>query len=209
VAIFRRSKDKDSPASGGKATKRGKPAASTSSDDQITLRVPKGLLKVLGGLGLVALIAAGVWYFALRDTGPSEAELEAQRREEQRAAAQAKAAECESLLGGLLTSLEDLDSRLTGVGVNYQDYLQRVGDVSAAYGQVAIPQLPAECLTNVGIHAEGAMNAYIEAGDTWSDCVGDFGCDIDAIDPELQERWVKASGLVDNARNGLSEVGSP
>lgn len=192
-----------------KKSKASSPGSSQSkAGDGLTLSISKRTLQVAGAALLVVVAVAGIWYFAIRDTGPSEAELEAQEQEEAQAAVAAAVAQCQTQVGGLIASLRDLESRLNGVGVNYEEYSRRVGDVSAAYGQTPINQLSSDCLLNVGVHAEGAMNAYIDAGNTWSECFEDL-CDSDSIDPELQADWTKATSLIDKSESGYSAVGAP
>ena len=48
---------------------------------------------------------------------------------------------------------EDLDSRL-GVGLVFQDYTNRVSDVSVEYDQVRFGALPIDCINEVGVPLE-------------------------------------------------------
>jgi hypothetical protein len=130
-------------------------------------------------------------------------------KEEEAAAAEAEAAadECRRQTGGLQRALEELDSRL-GVGLAYDDYSTQVGDASVAYDRIPIGRLEQDCLLEVGVHLEDAMNAYIKADDTWGDCIVDFGCDVDSIDPELQMRWAEATREINKAKAGLAAIGS-
>jgi hypothetical protein len=158
--------------------------------------------RILLGIGIAATIAVagfGVWYFAIRDTGPSAAE-------EATARAAAAAAQCQQQVGALLSAEEDLDGRLSGSGMTEDDYISRVGDVSAAYREIPIKDLQAGCLTSVGIPTESAMNAYIDASNTWNDCVTDFSCNVDSIKPDLQSKWAKATVFVNQAKQGLTSL---
>jgi hypothetical protein len=161
----------------------------------------KKLIAVLAA-GLVTLALAAGGSQVIANTGPS-----AEEKADQEAAA--KAGECQAQLGGLIAAEADLDGRLGGVGVNYEEYGRRVGDISAAYNLVPFKQLEVECLTQVGIPAETAMNNYVNAGNTWNECFGDIYCDIDSIEPELQSAWAKASTNVDAATRGMAELGQP
>jgi hypothetical protein len=120
-------------------------------------------------------------------------------------AALADQAKCEELLGPLLETLEDLDARLN-VGLVFQDYTNRVGDVSVEYNQVRVGALPTDCVTDVGVHLENAMNAYIRADNRWNQCIGNFGCDIDSIESELQRQWREASQEIRMGRRGLRDL---
>ena len=158
------------------------------------------------------MVGAGVWYTAIRDTGPTDEEVAAQEAADERAAAQAaaaqEAADCQAQAGGLLTALNDLESRLNGLGLNYEQYLSTVGNVSAAYGAMSTGQMSPGCL-NVAVQAENAMNAFIDSGNTWSDCFDDINCDIDSIDSELQLDWAKATVHIEKAEMQLTELGTP
>src|SRR4051794_11805155 len=60
-----------------KASKPSKPKKSKSSVEPtrgVTLRIPSWFLRGLAALGVLAVVGFGVWYFAIRDTGPSAAE---------------------------------------------------------------------------------------------------------------------------------------
>jgi hypothetical protein len=177
--------------------------------DGVTLRIPRWLAIALAGIVGAAAIGAGAWFIFARDTGPSEEERAAQEREEEAAEAEAAAAQCEQQLTGLLTALEDLDSRLGGVGVDYEEYGQRVGDVSSAYDQTPIAELEAECLNQVGIHTEEAVNSYIEAGNVWNECFDDIDCTNESIESELQGHWAEATSSIEEANQGLTDIGGP
>jgi hypothetical protein len=177
-----------------------------SSTEGVTLRIPSWFLRALGGLAILALIGFGVWYFALRDTGPSEAEKRAEAARKQQALNAAARAQCQTQTEGLISAEEDLEGRLSGAGLTEADYLSRVGDVSAAYQQTPTKQMQLDCLTDVGVPAESAMNAYVSAANTWNNCISDFSCSQDSIDPELQAQWSKASSELSDAKSGLNRV---
>jgi hypothetical protein len=194
----------------------------------MTIRVPRIVLIALAALIVLGGAGAGAYFLFLSDDedcvsrtngesidcgeplAVSEEEYQAQQEEEARAraAAQQKANECEDQLGGFLTELEDLNSRLS-VGLAYAAYSRHVGDIQVAYDQVQFKELDFGCLTNVGVTAEKALRSYAQADDTWNNCLTDFGCDTDSIDPELQDRWSSASAGIDLARNGLQELAKP
>jgi hypothetical protein len=109
---------------------------------------------------------------------------------------------CLSELDGLLSALQELDSRL-GVGLSYSDYSERVGDVRVAYDQVNFGALELSCVTGAGSPLEDALNEHASAQNVWGDCIEDFDCDTDGIDPELQEHWSDASSAVSDAESWL------
>lgn len=212
----------------------GEESTPNSEDSSgLTIRIPKALLIAVA----VLLVAGGgvATYLALRstevcvssDSGAeadcdedgtvSQAEYDQQQAEEAqaeadlaeaKAKAQAAADRCEGQLSDLLTEVRELDSRLA-VGLPYADYSRQVGSIRVAYDQVPFPQLSLDCSGDVGIALEDALNSYVKAGNVWGDCIEDFGCDVDGIDPQLQEEWTKASGQLSDATSGLRSLAQP
>jgi hypothetical protein len=191
----------------------------------MTVRIPRVVLYALGTAVFLAVSVAGFVLFheparhCLTDSGMpvscdtadslsyDEYDL---MQEQEAAAAEAEAAAdaCRRQVGGLQRALEELDSRLT-VGLAYDEYSTQVGDAQVAYDRIPIGKLEQDCLFDVGLHLENAMNAYVKADNTWNDCIIDFGCDVDSIDPELQERWAEATREIDKAKSGLVAIGGP
>jgi hypothetical protein len=120
-------------------------------------------------------------------------------------AAQEKYEKCKRQTAPLMQRLHELDSRL-GVGLNYDEYTNKVGDVRVAYDQTTSAIGGPECLSGVGLPAEDALNEYVKASNTWGDCVDDINCDNDSIQPELQGHWAKASLAIDRADRGLRKI---
>jgi hypothetical protein len=83
-------------------------------------RIRKRLLLGLGIAAAIAIVGFGVWYLAIRDTGPSAAEQAAAR-------AAAVKAQCQQQVGALLSAEEDLDGRLSGSGMTEGDYYRVSG----------------------------------------------------------------------------------
>jgi hypothetical protein len=106
---------------------------------------------------------------------------------------------CADTLGEFLGSLHELDSRLD-VGLNVNEYSNRVGDLKVAYDKIALEDLPQECVTKVGVPAEEALNQYMAALTQWRDCItyGSGGCE-----PQLQDYWSGASDKIAEADKGL------
>ena len=137
-----------------------------------------------------------------------EREKKRQALEKQATEAEAKAETCKTEMAGLVDALGELDSRLN-VGLNYDEYTDQVGDLRVEYDRVDFggsdpEQL--ECLSSVGLPAEGAMNEYAKAATTWDECFEDIDCDNDAIQPDLQRRWSAASRKADRATRGLEKL---
>ena len=191
----------------------------------MTLRIPRAVLYVLAagfvvGIGLAA-------YLILRepakdcltsseaavscDTEGSLTQAEYDQAQAEQAAAEKAAAleaKCRQQTGGLMRSLQELDSRLS-VGLVYQEYSTQVGDARVAYDRVSIGALDPECLTEVAIHLESAMNAYVKADNIWNNCITDLYCDNDSIKPDLQAKWSEATSLIGKAESGLSSLSKP
>lgn len=116
------------------------------------------------------------------------------------------ARQCGKLLGDLFDSIESLDNTLA-VGLSYDDYLGAVNDVRATYASVPAGRLPIGCLARVAGPAEQALNAYIDAANTWGDCLATSSCEPEAVEPTLQHKWAEASGLLSSAQSGLRNLG--
>ena len=172
----------------------------------MTLRIPKWLLLSLGALIALAAVGLGVWYFAIRDTGPTQAELREQEMARERAKARRLARECRDQTDELMAAIDDLAGRLQGLGLSYADYGAEVGDASSAYQALGVGRMKFECLSNVGAPLERSLNSYIQAGNVWGDCFEDFDCDVDSIDPQLQDHWAKAGVAASQAKRGLSSM---
>jgi hypothetical protein len=80
-------------------------------------------------------------------TGPTAGE---ESNEEAAAEAAALQAECEEQTGDFLDALGELDSRL-GVGLQFDDYLNQVGNVRVAYDQVPFDDMASACIQEVGV----------------------------------------------------------
>ncbi len=109
--------------------------------------------------------------------------------------APAISADCVAAMGPLVTSLEDLDSRLS-VGLTYAEYSKAVADLRVFYDRIKIATLDLDCLTLVGSPAETAMNDYITAYNTWNKCVASVSCTNKSIQTKLQAQWSKATDLI-------------
>jgi len=162
-------------------------------------------------LVLLAIVAA--FGLAACDSGPTQEERDAAekaRTDADKAAKQADvaaalAADCRRQLGGFLNALRNTNSRL-GVGMSFDDYGDQVGQISIAYDRIPFGQLDLECTMGVGVKAEAAFNSYTKAYNAWNECIGDLYCEMDTVDPELQEHWSKAGRQVRKARSALADL---
>lgn len=132
-----------------------------------------------------------------------KARAEAKKLKRKADEAAALAVTCRQQVTPLLKALRATESRLN-VGMTFADYGQQVGDVSIGYDRMPINRMDFNCIGGPGIAGEKAFNSYTAAYNTWNNCIGDFNCDTDSIDPELQKQWAKASRQTTRARSALS-----
>jgi hypothetical protein len=88
-------------------------------------------------------------------------------------------------------------------GLNYDDYLREVQRVRAVYARIDADKLTAGCLLAAGGPAERAFNLYIDATNTWGDCLATVSCDTRSVEPRLQRKWALAADQVTAAQQGL------
>jgi len=88
-------------------------------------------------------------------------------------------------------------------GLNYHDYLREVQRVRAVYARIDAGKLTAGCLLAAGGPAERALNLYIDATNTWGDCLATVSCNTRSVEPELQRKWALAAHQVTVAQQGL------
>jgi len=114
---------------------------------------------------------------------------------------------CQGQVGGFIASMDALRRRLA-VGLAYEQYVDEVEGIRAAYRRIPTDALAVECLTAVGTPAEKGFNTYIAAGNDWGDCVGEPGCESATVEPVLQRKWRFASHFLSRAHRGLRELGA-
>jgi len=110
--------------------------------------------------------------------------------------------QCVHLLGNFLDSVESLNNALA-VGLSYADYLSAVDNARTTYASVPVDRLPIACLSRVGGPAEQTLNAYIDAANSWGDCLATTSCDIAQVEPELKRRWAQASRFLSLAESSI------
>jgi hypothetical protein len=118
-----------------------------------------------------------------------------------RAAGKTRTAEarCRGRLHDLLDSMDALREKLA-VGLSYEGYLHDVREARFVYRGIRADRLAIGCLTTVGTPAERALNRYIDAANTWGDCLAVASCDTESIEPKLQRSWARASDLLSEAQ---------
>lgn len=88
-------------------------------------------------------------------------------------------------------------------GLSYDDYLRQVQRVRTVYARIDVGELSAGCLLASGGPAERALNLYIDATNTWGDCLATVSCNTRAVEPKLQRKWALAAHQLASAQRGL------
>lgn len=88
-------------------------------------------------------------------------------------------------------------------GLSYDDYLRQVQGVRSIYARIDADKLSAACLFTSGGPAERTLNLYIDATNTWGDCLATVSCDTHSIEPKLQRKWALAARRLTVAEQGL------
>jgi hypothetical protein len=88
-------------------------------------------------------------------------------------------------------------------GLSYNDYLREVQQVRSVYAHIDADKLTAGCLLASGGPAERALNLYIDATNTWGDCLATVSCNTRTVEPKLQRKWALAAHQVTTAQQGL------
>lgn len=105
-------------------------------------------------------------------------------------------------LRGFADSMSALRDKLAR-GLSYDDYLREVQSVRSLYSEIEAGKLSAGCLLASGGPAERAFNLYIDAANTWGDCLATVSCSTRSIEPRLQRKWALAAHQLTVARQGL------
>jgi hypothetical protein len=115
------------------------------------------------------------------------------------------AARCPHSVSILLDRLTAIDTELEG-GMSFLKYKSLGVSAKAAYNRIPIPQLKADCLFDVGIPAEKAMNKFIAAQNTWRKCiVANANCKLALYNGPMQRFWTDAHRYLQKAINNLAD----
>jgi hypothetical protein len=106
---------------------------------------------------------------------------------------------CRGQLGSFVGSMAALRRNLAR-GLNYEEYLHEVQAVRRTYHGVQVDKLTAACLLYTGDPAEQALNLYIDAANSWGNCLATAGCSTTSVEPKLQRSWTQASEQLSNAQ---------
>ncbi len=151
-------------------------------------------------LGCLLAVAAALALPACGSDGAATADNTTPTRPQHQAKAlTAPGRPCPAKVDAFVDSLDRLRRQLA-VGLSYEQYAARVKDLQAAYDSIPVDHLSIACLTTAGSPSEKAFNKYIDAANTWGECLADASCTIATIEPVLQRKWRIASGLLSEAQ---------
>lgn len=91
-------------------------------------------------------------------------------------------------------------------GLTYEQYLGDVRRARAIHSRIDVDALQLGCLTLVGAPAERTLNRYVDAVNTWGDCLARPACESTSVEPRLQRTWQSASDSLTAAQSGLRRV---
>lgn len=100
---------------------------------------------------------------------------------------------------GSMARLRDALAR----GLSYDAYLHEVQRVRTVYARIDADKLTAACLLAGGGPAERALNLYIDATNTWGDCLATVSCNTRSVEPKLQRKWALAAHQLTTAQQGM------
>jgi len=125
------------------------------------------------------------------------------------AGAKPKAAAPTSCIAQLDPFLKSMDALRQGLvaGLAYEQYVAEVKKIMAAYDKLPVDELTLGCVQAAGTPGEKALNRYIAASNTWTECVEVPSCEAVTVEAPLQEEWRRASKYLSKAEHGLAGQG--
>ena len=109
---------------------------------------------------------------------------------------------CRPQLRDFIDSLASLRRNLSR-GLSYTEYLPEVRHVRTTYQAIKPRKLDATCLLLSGGPAEQAFNFYIDAANTWGECLTTIGCTTASVEAKLQSKWAHASNKLSKAERAV------
>lgn len=161
---------------------------------------------IVAVLALNAIGCGGQAPAAPKTTGATQAEKIAKQAREP-AKQRADGGSCKAQVGGFLDAMDTLRNRLE-VGLTYEQYVDEVRGIKAAYAGIPTDRLAIDCLIGVGTPGEKSFDVYIAASRYWAECAAAVSCQSSSIETRLQQEWKVASGLLSKAQDGLKRVDS-
>jgi hypothetical protein len=113
------------------------------------------------------------------------------------------ASSCLAQLDPLLKAMETLRKSLVA-GLAYEQYVAAVKKIMATYDAVPADKMTLGCVQSAGRAGEQALNRYIAASNTWTDCVKVPSCEAVSVEAPLQTSWREASRYLSKAERGLA-----
>lgn len=172
------------------------------------------ILAVVGiGAGAAVFMDQRAEAVAVAKKAETERRDEARERRQERAEAaairRANRAEyeaCVDEMSPLHEDLSTLDARLD-VGLDLDEYSDLLGNASVSYDAMDIDAPQPDCISDVGVPLENALNKYIDIASTWNDCIWeDTYCTMDDIDAKMQLAWMRSSRLIEKASDALEDL---
>jgi hypothetical protein len=161
------------------------------------------LARRLSMLGCVAIGVVALTLSACGDGGAaapaSATATPAKDRPVEKGAAPTVAAPCPTRVDGFRDSLDALRRQLA-VGLSYEQYVAKMHELRASYEQIPVSHLTISCLATIGTPAERAFNKYVDATNSWGECLADASCSTAAVEPVLQRKWRAASRFLSQAQ---------
>lgn len=108
---------------------------------------------------------------------------------------------CVEQVGDFLEVMDALRERLVA-GLSYEEYVEEIDEIRARYDEVPVNRLAVACLVGSGTPGEKAFGKYIDAANSWGDCIDESGCDAPTVEPVLQKQWRVAAHFLDEANRG-------
>ena len=112
--------------------------------------------------------------------------------------------QCRGQLKDFLDSMDALRRELVA-GLTYEDYLHEVRQTKTVYDGIPTDRVALGCLARAGTPGERALNHYLDAANTWGDCLAVVSCSSESVEPKLQRKWALASALLSSAQRALRD----
>lgn len=115
------------------------------------------------------------------------------------------AVKCPHSMSILVDRLTEIDTELEG-GTSYLNYNSILVAAKAAYNRIPIPQLKADCVIQVGVSAEKALNKYVAARNTWHRCIAaGANCKRAVYNGPIQRFWKDAHRYLQKSIDNLAD----
>lgn len=155
----------------------------------------------LAAAGLLILVLPGCGDNTSARAGDPTISTPAAAKAPAKAAASPTNARCQKQVGEFLEAMDALRERLVN-GLSYEEYAEEVDAIRARYDEVPVDRLAVGCLIGSGTPGERAFSKYIDAANSWGECIGESGCDAPTVEPVLQQQWRVAAHFLDEANRG-------